>query len=303
MIPVLIVGYLRPENMAKILDSVSKDRRTYVFIDHSSTDPKKNDEVYLTALKYEDTHLINIRRSESNLGVGQSVPEAISWVFEKEASVIILEDDCIPNEFMFDYFDENVNLLDFKNIILSARAPLFTNGFVMLKNGKSTYPLTNAWAIRKESWVEFVSSRNSLIPINEFLRGILVNPKLILSLSYFFAATIRARNGLLKAWDVEMSMYFLSRRKFCLLPNHSCVTILGVDSVASNTKIEQNSDSDLYLAASRVKPSSEWDFSKSFQRTIESQIERNTYQIKIRHILSPMKSIILLLVKVLYTKL
>ena len=302
MIPVLIVGYLRPENMARILDLISPHRKTYIFIDHSSTNTSKNQEVLLTALKYTDTHLLEIRKMESNLGVGRAIPEAISWVFEEESSVIILEDDCIPNEFMFEYFDQNITLLDTKNVILSARAPQMSPEFVMHKNGTSSYPLTNAWAVKRNEWDKFMSSRNSKFPISEFLKGILISPRNILSLSYFFAATVRARNGLLKAWDVEMALYLLERGKKCLVPNNSCVTILGVDAVASNTRIKSESVSDLYQAASNLAPSTSWDFSKNFRREIDSQIEKNIYNLKAQHFFSPLKTMIILVLQAIHTK-
>jgi hypothetical protein len=302
MIPVLIVGYLRPENIAKILDSINPERSIYVFIDHSAIDPVKNEQVHLTALSFGETRSLTVHKTDSNLGVGKAIPAAISWVFEREECVIVLEDDCIPNEFMFEYFEKNITLLNSENIILSARAPYVAPQNVMNKNGKSSYPLTNAWAIRKEEWNHFLDSSNSRFPLAEFLKGLLLNPRNFLSLNYFFAATIRARNGLLKAWDVEMSLYFLSHGKKCLLPNHSCVTILGVDAVASNTRAGGKNTSEVYLAASRLSPSSDWDFSKIFQLKIDGQIARNIYGIRVRHIFSPLKSVVILLAKAIHTK-
>ena len=297
MIPVLIVGYLRPENMAKILDLVSPERRTYVFIDYSLTDPIKNQEVLSTASRFIGTHSLDIRKMDSNLGVGRAIPTAISWVFEKEGSAIILEDDCIPNQYMFDYFDRNFALLDSKNIILSARAPQISPRFVMHENGTSAYPLTNAWLVKRDEWEYFESYRNSKFPIIEYLKGIMKSPRKILSLSYFFAATIRARNGLLKAWDVEMALYLLTQGKRCLLPNHSCVTILGVDAVASNTRVKNEGSSEVYLSASNLEPSLIWNFSSDFQREIDSQIEQNIYKIGVRHLFSPLKSAIILVLR------
>jgi hypothetical protein len=174
--------------------------------------------------------------------------------------------------------------------------------FVMYKNGTSSYPLTNAWAVRRNEWGKFMSSRNSKFPISEFLKGILISPRNILSLCYFFAATVRARNGLLKAWDVEMALYLLGRGKKCLVPNNSCVMILGVDAVASNTRIKSESVSDLYQAASNLAPSTSWDFSKNFRREIDLQIEKNIYNVSARHFFSPLKTVIILVLQAIHTK-
>ena len=43
--------------------------------------------------------------SESNLGCGRSVPRGLSWVFEREEQVIVLEDDCIPEPTFFPFCD------------------------------------------------------------------------------------------------------------------------------------------------------------------------------------------------------
>jgi hypothetical protein len=293
MIPVLIVGYLRPENLEKILHTINPDRNIYVFVDHSEINPIKNKQVHETALRYQRSHSLEIHKAECNLGVGKAIPAAISWVFEKEDTVIVLEDDCIPNQFTFDYFDRNTELLDETNMILSARSPFpKEEDFRMPCNGISSYPLTNAWSIQKSNWLDFERSRNSKFPGFHFLEGLKSNPKKILSLCYFFAATIRARNGMLKAWDVEVVFYFLWKKKRCLLPNQSCITILGVDEVASNTKVKNQNSSEVFLVASDYEPSLTWDFSAKFQNELDLQIEQNIYNIRILSLFSPVKSII-----------
>ena len=44
--------------------------------------------------------------SDSNLGCGRSVPRGLSWVFEREEQVIVLEDDCVPEPTFFRFCKE-----------------------------------------------------------------------------------------------------------------------------------------------------------------------------------------------------
>ena len=125
-IAVLVIGYQRLENIAKILEIVKKNKikRIYISIDG----PRSLDlasvsmnhsirELIGTFKKNFDGQIIDHYR-EINRGCAASVISSCNWIFSKEKYAIVLEDDCIPSDGFFEFintnfqnFDEDSNLV------------------------------------------------------------------------------------------------------------------------------------------------------------------------------------------------
>ena len=104
--PVLIICYRRPANLDIIVRACKdKSRDIYIFVDKCDDYDELNIEVCRMANKYaESAERIRVTVSGKNLGVRFAVPAAIDWALESSESLIVLEDDCIPNEYAFDYY-------------------------------------------------------------------------------------------------------------------------------------------------------------------------------------------------------
>ena len=108
--PVLVVCFRRPSNLEIILkECEDKSRDIFIFIDKSSQDDELNAEVCRVANSHQQTSTnIKVLASDRNLGVKFAVPNAINWALESCDSLIVFEDDCIPNDFALEYFDNCV---------------------------------------------------------------------------------------------------------------------------------------------------------------------------------------------------
>lgn len=106
---VLLVLFRRPDLTRLLLSAVIAARpdRVYVSIDgaRSSVEGEhlRVQEVVDLVQSAEWPCPVEFRESQVNLGAGNHVRDAITWLFEHEEAGIILEDDCIPSPSFFEY--------------------------------------------------------------------------------------------------------------------------------------------------------------------------------------------------------
>jgi hypothetical protein len=106
---VLFIIYNRAEYAEKVFQAIRKAKPKKLYI--SADGPKNNNQEDL--LKCENTRNVvkNIdwecevfyRLLDYNLGCAGGISSAITWGFEKEDKLIILEDDCVPSLPFFEY--------------------------------------------------------------------------------------------------------------------------------------------------------------------------------------------------------
>lgn len=106
-IPVLIIGYNRPDFLENQINLVCEKRRLiYVFVDG----PKdKNDLGAIQSAEIAESkgriHDLRVKVLETNQGCRKSIPAAISWVLQGHKSLIVLEDDIEPSHAFFEFMD------------------------------------------------------------------------------------------------------------------------------------------------------------------------------------------------------
>jgi hypothetical protein len=264
--------------------------KVYIFIDGTLEPQPLNEQIFLATEAHQNRLEIHTFRSQRNLGVAQALPAAVDWVLEYEDSVIILEDDCIPNRFALSYFEDTQKFLDGRVLIVSARSPWAADNHNPEILTLSSYPLSNGWLINSTGWIKFREFQTSANYLIAYLFGVITNLSKTIPLSYFFAASLLARNGLVKSWDSELAFFMLVYKKFAITPDQTCVEILGVDAVASNTLGLDTNTSEVFLKSSNIAPTRKYDLSKKQTKKIDKQIEKSIYFIKLRNIFSPVKS-------------
>jgi hypothetical protein len=279
--------------LSKILES---PRKVVVFIDKA---PEHLSDVTLEIMKvlerFKNQLQIEIIRAEQNIGVAKAVPFAISKSLGSNPGLIVLEDDCIPNSYAFEYFDSAYSFIRGDTVMVCGRsyqsnASNFQKKFKHA--GLSSYPLINGWVISNESWglinpLQFRLDRMSLLDC------VVRRPRKIPAIGYFLAAYIRVIRGELKAWDSILALNMLTKNLKCLVPDRTVIKVLGVDAVASNTLPDPGIESDLYLNDDIQAPSGKFDFSAEMSETIDSYIENQIYNVRLRHSLSPLKAFLI----------
>ena len=105
-IPVILVCYNRPWHTAQVLKSLLEHnvQNLYIFSDAARTD-RDVDGVLTTRKLFASVRWTRpeiIERSE-NMGLARSIVSAVDYVFEKHDRLILLEDDCVPGKYFFDF--------------------------------------------------------------------------------------------------------------------------------------------------------------------------------------------------------
>ena len=293
MLPVLVVSYLRPNDLEIILaKSLASGRKIYVFVDRAHDSNKSlNEQVIKLARRYELTHNIKVKITEANLGVGRAVPAAINWIAKNENYFIVLEDDCHLNSEGYKFLDKNFSKLDHEISVICATSPwdIEINSEVLNYNSLSSYPLISGWATSSKCWSEISFLIGNKPPVRSMLTKVFQRPRKILITSFFLAAHIRVYRGKSNAWDCSLALGMLIRGKKALIPNLTMVTNTGRDEVASHTIREKNQDS-IFRKESSNSPSNLLDESLFFTNKTDKQIEKKLYNLKKRHLLSPFKA-------------
>ena len=105
-IPILVLGYNRPEHIRKLILSLRKvkPKKIYISLDGPKDNPvdiKKNNNVKREIQKIDWKCKIKKKYNKKNFGCRESVSRGISWFFRENRFGIILEDDCIPKKSFF----------------------------------------------------------------------------------------------------------------------------------------------------------------------------------------------------------
>lgn len=296
MAGVVIIAFKRPKLLSQILEQLDKRvTRIYILVDY---DPLKSDEnlqckqIVIEAMRKDNR--VSGHFSKDNLGPGRAVPHAISWAFETEETLIVLEDDCIPSAKAIEYFEHIFVTRPDAEIICGSSPFDFRGKTSKMENlTTSKYALISGWAIRRLAWHKLEIENINKYSYIDVLKLGLRNPKNFISLSFFYSSMIRVRANLVEAWDSNFCFSMLANDMFSIIPNVTLISNLGLDSVASNTKATENSHSNVYQAASSKHVAQCLDLTKHAKHVTNREIEKSIYKMKIRHLFSPLKSFIL----------
>jgi hypothetical protein len=111
-VPVLLMGFNRPELLARVIDRLREVRPTQVFMAVDGPRPDRAGEAERVQACRDLAGSIDwpceVRTlfQERNLGCGLGVSTAITWFFEQVERGIILEDDIVPDVSFFGFCGE-----------------------------------------------------------------------------------------------------------------------------------------------------------------------------------------------------
>ena len=162
--PVLLIGFNRPDSLLKVFEQIRIARPKSLYIAIDGPREGKEDERDLVNRCHAIVDLVDWSCDvhtlfrEENRGCGYGPAEAISWAFENEDRLIVLEDDCVPSQSFFRFCDEMLERYkDDKRInIVSGRS--HHSGTAFFENQDyifTRYAHTWGWATWKRCWSEF----------------------------------------------------------------------------------------------------------------------------------------------------
>ena len=118
--PVLLIFYNRADKAKNILQNLLETKNNFSKLYIRVDGPKNNDDsikvnevINIINLYKKNFDQMNISIEKKNLGLQQNIIRSIDGVFEKEETIIILEDDQLVSKNFFEFCD--LMLLRFKN--------------------------------------------------------------------------------------------------------------------------------------------------------------------------------------------
>lgn len=111
-VPVLMVFFNRSEPLKKVFEAVRKARPKKLFLAQDGPRPSnaidvRNIVACRDVVKNIDWDCdVYTNYSDINLGCGKRMSSAITWAFEHVDRLMILEDDCVPNQSFFPFCEE-----------------------------------------------------------------------------------------------------------------------------------------------------------------------------------------------------
>ena len=162
--PVLLIAFNRPQYMREVIEAIRKvqPKSFYIAVDG----PRQGVEADVVAqneireiikLIDWDCNLHTLFRDE-NLGCGWGPAQAITWALTNEDRIIVLEDDCVPNQSFFAFCDAMLEKYkdDERIGIISGRS--YQHGSKYFNNQDyifTNYAHTLGWATWKRCWDRF----------------------------------------------------------------------------------------------------------------------------------------------------
>jgi hypothetical protein len=296
MIPILIVCYLRPEKLRVLLESLKNSKtEIFVFIDRAEENHQElNRQVYETAMQYSKSLNIKVKWSNEKMGVAQGVPAAINWAFTFVEELVILEDDCFPSKFALDFFENQIDRIRDSIVMSCATSPWSYGSQVHSFNSValSNYPLIWGWSTNKTNWGKISKLINRPTPHSRIIFSMFRRPMKALAISFFYAAVIRVNRGKLAAWDCPVALEMLLSNYKSIVSNVTLIENSGNDDMGSHPGKPIYVGSEVISSFSGSPSSGRYDKSSRALKVNDRGIEKEIYQLKLRHFLSPIKALI-----------
>jgi len=250
-IPVLLTSFIRPAFIYDILQKLEKRNDIDLFFasdgPRNSYDEKKIDDCLsiLKQSKFKINHqntLINNR----NYGTKMGLVKSIDWFFSKNKSGIILEDDCLPDDLLFDVINEGlqkyfnssrymtISGCDFLPVNMNQSETFFR---------ESNFPMVWGWGSWSDKWSLYkIDIPDINLVVNKIatkLFGSKISFSKVLFIDIFKKRFSEVEKGRINTWDYSLMATAWRNDLVCLQTNYNMVVNMGFGADAAHTTGEK----------------------------------------------------------------
>jgi hypothetical protein len=246
--PVLLITFNRPDYTIQVFEKIrqAKVKRLYIANDGpregNIEDQKAREEIKNIIDSIDWDCEVHILFQEKNLGCGWGPASAITWAFEKEDRLIILEDDCVPTLPFFEYCSHCLEKYknDTRVWLISGRShhqgsKFFNDSDYIF----SHYGHTWGWATWKRCWNHF-DMRMEDLP--KFLKiggavNVLATEEQGKLYNKMYEKLFHDRGNLqTHAWDYQFGYAILKNGGLSIVPSKNLIHNIG--AVGTHSKSE-----------------------------------------------------------------
>lgn len=248
--PTLLITFNRPAYVRQMMAAlkIAKVSNLYVFKDGPRPDniedykASKEIEEIVSSIDWECS--VKTNYMQNNLGCGYGPYSAISWVFQYENELIILEDDCIPTSAFFTFCSDMLQRYNDnpKVSVISGRCQLYDKyAFDGCDYIFTQYAPTLGWATWKRVWEGFdIQMRN----IKTFMSGEgfsdqFATKEECVYMNRRFKRDIDDHDLLTHVWDNQFGYYSRMNGSLRILPAKNLIRYIGLDGTHSGPGTEK----------------------------------------------------------------
>jgi hypothetical protein len=239
-VPVVLLIFNRPELTAKVFREVARYKPSRLLV--VADGPRTKDEALRCAAARRVVEAVDwdcevlTDYSEQNLGCKRRVSSGLSWAFDKNEELIVLEDDCLPDPSFFSFCEELLAHYRDDERIMAISGDNFQLGRRRTPHSYyySRYFHCWGWASWRRVWNHYDVGMSAWPAVREgsWLFEILSDRGME---AHFRALFDRTYNGLIDTWDFQWVMSCWLQGGLCVLPEVNLVSNIGYGSDATHT--------------------------------------------------------------------
>ena len=249
-VPILLITFNRPDYTRQVFEKIrqAKIKKLYIANDGpregNMDDQKAREEIKKIIDSLDWDCEVHTLFQEKNLGCGWGPANAITWAFENEDRLIILEDDCVPALPFFNYCNQLLERYkdDTRVWLISGRSHHQGSKFFSDRDYIfSHFGHTWGWATWKRCWNHFDMKMEDL---PEFLKiggavNVLATEEQGKLYNKMYENLFHDRENLqTHAWDYQFGYAILKNSGLAIVPAKNLIRNIGAIGTHSNSESE-----------------------------------------------------------------
>jgi hypothetical protein len=257
--PIVLFAFNRPEHTRRTLSALKQNYLAdssllFIYIDGPKADfteeqIQKINTVKEVAKEEQWCYEVKIIESEANKGLAISIIEGVTEVVNKFGTVIVLEDDLVPDKWFLKFMNDALTVYENENEVVCVTGYIYPvekplpNNFLL--KGADCW----GWATWKRGWDSFENDGNKLL--TELVTKNLTSDFDFYS-SYPYVQMLKdqiAKKN--NSWAILWHASAYLKNKYTLYPGHSLIHNIGFDG--SGTHSGTSTDFDVKFLNKEVK--------------------------------------------------
>jgi hypothetical protein len=243
---VLLIAFNRPEETKNVINRLRQVRPKKIYFAVDGPRPERPSEELLVkkvrelVSEFDWDCSVSTRFLDTNLGCGEGVSSAITWVLESEESVIILEDDIVPDASFFQYCDELLELYKDDDNVFAVSGCNFVPANHLPETESyrfSSIPHVWGWAVWKRSWETYsfdISNWRQDLPMRELRKSL--GGSILATFMWKRIFDLMAAKKI-DTWDYQLCYAVLKSQSKVATVNVNSVTNIGFGNNATHTAL------------------------------------------------------------------
>lgn len=244
---VLLIFFARPNTLSQVFEKIKDARPSKLFLACDGPREGRCDDVesiekckkIVSDIDWECE--VYTRYSQQNQGCGKGPSNAIDWAFSYVDQVLVLEDDCVPDDTLFPFMEEM--LKKYKN---DERVGIIS-GFNHMKNwecGGNSYCFTKTgatlgWGTWKRVWEKYDYYVEKAK--DEYYQRLLLeqfrNPRVgKCRMNDWKKAANETKNNKVNYWDIQFGFLKYINSYLCVVPCNNLIYNIGVGAGSTHTE-------------------------------------------------------------------